>query len=253
MLALTIVSATAHATAAPEPAPPPTQAGSSRDADASSTTSLPVGAEARRLYEIGLRAFNVGEYDLAIDSWKASYQQSPAPGLLYNLAQAHRLRGDCAEARLLYKRYLASGPTGRQRERAEARVVELESCAQRPPAPPAVPAAVAPGPPVPRAAVPVPAVTSGKAPALRARERSRLPVMVLGGLSLGLGAATGYFGWQAVRAADETSRHFTEERPWTPAAAEREATGRRSEKLTIVTGTATVLAAAATLWLLLRD
>src|SRR5262249_22729345 len=45
--------------------------------------------EARTLYQQGLRLYNLGEYDRAIEKLKTSYRLSAAPLLLYNIAQAY--------------------------------------------------------------------------------------------------------------------------------------------------------------------
>src|SRR5438034_7742739 len=86
--------------------------------------------EARRLLEEGLKRFNAHQYPGAIERFEAAYRRSPAPGLLYNLAQAHRLNGDCGEALDFYRRYLATTPTGKNRERAQARIEEMDACAR---------------------------------------------------------------------------------------------------------------------------
>ena len=68
-------------------------------ARAGRTEESPAVAEARALYTDGLRLYRAGVYDEAIAKLQASYRLVPAPGLLYDMAQAHRLKGDCAAAR----------------------------------------------------------------------------------------------------------------------------------------------------------
>ena len=65
-------------------------------------------AEAARLYEEGKRHFDIGEYALAIVSWKQSYLRSSAPLLLFNIAQAYRLSNNCAQANRFYLNYRRS-------------------------------------------------------------------------------------------------------------------------------------------------
>jgi hypothetical protein len=84
--------------------------------------------EARRDSEEGLRLFDAGHYPAAIARFEASFARSHAPGLLYNIAQAHRLNGDCSRALVFYLRYLASNPAGTSRTRTEARIADMERC-----------------------------------------------------------------------------------------------------------------------------
>lgn len=62
-------------------------------------------AEAAALYGEGKRHFDIGEYAQAIASWKQSYLRSSAPLLLFNIAQAYRLSGNCAQANRFYLNY----------------------------------------------------------------------------------------------------------------------------------------------------
>jgi hypothetical protein len=100
------------------------------DREAGAPSGAEAAARARRDFEEGLRRFNAGEYATAIQWFDAAYQLAPLPGLLYNLAQAHRLSGDCARALVLYRRYLATNPVGTNRARAESRVSDMERCAR---------------------------------------------------------------------------------------------------------------------------
>jgi hypothetical protein len=62
-------------------------------------------ADAAVLYDEGKRHFDIGEYAQAIASWKQSYLRSSAPLLLFNIAQAYRLSGNCAQANRFYLNY----------------------------------------------------------------------------------------------------------------------------------------------------
>lgn len=61
--------------------------------------------EAAALYDEGKRHFDIGEYAQAIASWKQAYLRSSAPLLLFNIAQAYRLSGNCAQANRFYLNY----------------------------------------------------------------------------------------------------------------------------------------------------
>jgi tetratricopeptide (TPR) repeat protein len=101
-------------------------------------------ADSRVQFEAGLAHYRLGEYDQAIDLFKQAYRSSPRPLLLYNIAQAYRLEGSCAEAARFYRSYLRAEPSAADRASIEARLPDLDACARR-----AALAAVAPRPPPP--------------------------------------------------------------------------------------------------------
>jgi tetratricopeptide (TPR) repeat protein len=248
------------------------------------SAAAPVPPEARRLTERGLERFAAGRYDEAVSDFEASYALAPVPGLLYDLAQAHRLRGDCAAALSFYRRFLEADPGGKLRERTRARIAEMEKCAAaKPPvpapapapatpeaaAPPATPTATPPPPPAPPAPAPPPAarpaapaatlVTAAPPPVLHAvappasgpswRRRAGLG---LGVAALALGATSAWLGVEVARAADDTSRVAHEAGTWDAANMDREQSALRDQKLAYAAGTAAVIAAAAAVWLLLH-
>src|SRR5215471_6877228 len=89
--------------------------------------------EAKQLTEQGLAHYNVGEYDKAVDEFKRAYLLSKTPALLFNIAQAQRLKGDCKEALQSYKAYLRADPSA-NRAKIEARIAEMEKCVKEKPA-----------------------------------------------------------------------------------------------------------------------
>jgi tetratricopeptide (TPR) repeat protein len=82
--------------------------------------------EAREHYIQGMRHFDLGEVDEAVKEYRAAYQNSAAPGLLFNIAQAYRTKKDYENALQFYKNYLRLQPRAPNRADVEARVVEME-------------------------------------------------------------------------------------------------------------------------------
>jgi len=76
--------------------------------------------EAQKHLDAGLALFDKGDYGKAIDEFKAAYEIDPAPKVLFALAQARRLSGDCDTAMELYNQYLATLPSEAQTEAAKA-------------------------------------------------------------------------------------------------------------------------------------
>lgn len=87
---------------------------------------VPMSAE--DLYVAGQSAYNIGDYATAIRQWQISYRISGANGLLFNIAQAQRLSGDCETAIATYRRFMTTDadPTSDQHRLADEFVRELE-------------------------------------------------------------------------------------------------------------------------------
>src|SRR5688500_20306234 len=87
--------------------------------------------KARDLAQKGRSAHDQGDYARAIAAFKEAYVIAPSPGLLFNLAQAYRLQGNCDDAVLMYRRYLSTGPSSEARTVAEAHLATVERCVQK--------------------------------------------------------------------------------------------------------------------------
>ena len=114
----------ASATAAAQPAPGPSP-------QSTPTTAAPQAddqkrAEAKALYEQGLSHYNLGEFDQAIAAFRKSYALTQAPGLLFNIAQAFRLKKDYEQATYFYTTYLRLQPAAANRADVEARLAEMQ-------------------------------------------------------------------------------------------------------------------------------
>lgn len=86
-------------------------------------------ARARQLYGEAVAHYRAAEYAPAIDLFRQAYEASPAPGLLFDLAQAYRLAGDCEHASEYYRRYLDADPTASNRSIVETLLPSTETCA----------------------------------------------------------------------------------------------------------------------------
>jgi Tetratricopeptide repeat len=85
--------------------------------------------QARKAVAAGLEAQNAGRYDEAIAYYRTAYDAVPHHEILFNLAQAHRLKGDVSAALGLYQRYLVVEPRGRVAADARRWVAELQKLA----------------------------------------------------------------------------------------------------------------------------
>ena|SRR6266850_2241403 len=89
-------------------------------------------AKAKALYDEGLRHYNVAEYTQAIDAWKQAYLLSKKPLLLFNIAQAYRLSGDCAQALTFYDSYTRDEPDLHNQDELDQAVAACKNPAKPP-------------------------------------------------------------------------------------------------------------------------
>ena len=59
--------------------------------------------EARALYDKAIAHYDLAEYEAAIGEFKQAYELSHEAALLFNIAQAYRLKKDWAQALHFYK------------------------------------------------------------------------------------------------------------------------------------------------------
>ncbi|HEY1555956.1 MAG TPA: hypothetical protein VGF94_14060 [Kofleriaceae bacterium] len=153
--------------------------------------------KARALAERGRAFHDAGDYAHAIRAFEEAYALAPSPPLLFDLAQEYRLSGDCDEAAWMYRRYLATDPSGSARELAESHLPVVERCGHAIPAPATVAAkSVEPHVDTVTALAPIP-------PRSARLEREAGGALVVGGAVLLV--AAGYFALEAQDASDEVS------------------------------------------------
>jgi tetratricopeptide (TPR) repeat protein len=81
---------------------------------------------ARSLFKEGESAFQAGRYDDAIAKYQEAYSLVPLPLLLFDLGQAHRLKGEPEKAVGYYRKYLDVEPGGKAAGEAREHVAALE-------------------------------------------------------------------------------------------------------------------------------
>ncbi len=99
--------------------------------DAAARADATIPPLARQLSDRGRALHDLGDYEQAIVAYKQAYMIAPSPGLLFNMAQAYRLNGDCRSAAEFYRRYLSTGPEPDARRRAEQQLAIVDSCGRR--------------------------------------------------------------------------------------------------------------------------
>lgn len=97
-------------------------------------TTASAQPSAEDLYAEGQAAYDRADYTTAITKWQASYDLSKEAGLLFNLAQAKRLAGDCTGAIATYRRFdtMDADAASDQHKLAKDFMRELEgTCSQQ--------------------------------------------------------------------------------------------------------------------------
>jgi hypothetical protein len=216
-----------------------------------SAQSPPTGADlerARALYETGTAHYRERDYEAAVRDYQEGFRLSGQAGFLFNVAQAQRLAGSCAQALASYRGYVAIDPSGRYREEALARADEMNACvaagatgtsAPRAPepvaeaSPPLVPGTTSP---VPAAPAPIAATLVGDLrkdappPAPRGLWRSRSFGLVLTSAGVAAGVGSAFFFYRAHLAGQRVQMaHSTQAGPWTPDDQDAETEGRRAD------------------------
>jgi tetratricopeptide (TPR) repeat protein len=86
----------------------------------------PKMTEAEEHFSRGLTHYKLGEFDEAITEFKKAYELSNEPVILFNIAQAYRLKEDYKNALYFYRTYLREEPDASNRADVEKWISELE-------------------------------------------------------------------------------------------------------------------------------
>ena len=82
-------------------------------------------ADARKAFEEGQKYYNLGKFERAIELYEKAYELTPKAGLLFNIAQAHRLNKTYERARFFYQSFLRNMPDAVNRAEVEERIAEM--------------------------------------------------------------------------------------------------------------------------------
>lgn len=205
------------------------------------TSTASADSDAERLYAEGQHAYDAKNFDAALVAWKQSYELSKLPALVFNIAQAHRLRGDCTDAVANYKRFIALDPTASERGDAEGFIKDLEPTCPKPVIKLGK-AIVTPETPKPKRD---PNAGSGK----------RIAGLVLAGGGISLVAVGALFGSRATSLADEVNTDCADGCDWDVVKG-KDADGRaaaRNQYIAYGAGGVAIIAAGVLYWLGSRD
>ncbi len=100
---------------------------------------------AKQLFEEGQRAYDLADFQTAVDKYKAAYKEKPLPAFLFNVAQCYRQLKQWDQASFFYRRYLTLAPNAPNVDHVKDLLAEVEKQAKAaaPPPAPTVPPATA--------------------------------------------------------------------------------------------------------------
>ncbi|MCX5743525.1 MAG: hypothetical protein NT062_13615 [Proteobacteria bacterium] len=223
---------------------------------ATTAAAEPVPAKARTLAAEGLQAHAAGDYRRAIDAFERAYVLAPSGNLIFNLAQAYRLAGDCENALIMYRRFLLSGPTVEAANLAGVHLRAMERCVVQLETIPMVPLRPRPIPPSP---TPTPTPTRTPTPTPTPTMVTRTPTLTHPPIVIGL-AATGVaalgvglvYALDARAASRDVEALYARGSAWTDIA-DTDARGKRDTRLSIGFGIGGLLAVGGAIGLHLYD
>lgn len=170
-----------------------------------------IPAKARALADKGRAFHDAGDYGNAIIAFKEAYVMAPSPGLLFNLAQAYRLQGNCDDAALMYRRYIGTDPSDEGRTIAEGHLATVERCAHK------ASLGIPQDPNSPAAMIPTDRQSGSLFATAPVNRKARLQKDIGLGLMIGGGVAIGiasYYGYRAHEAASEVEAGYANGAKW---------------------------------------
>jgi hypothetical protein len=82
--------------------------------------------EARRLAQAGQTAYDLGNFEEALQDFSKSYELAGKPGLLFNIAQCHRQLKNFERAAFFYRRFLSLSPDAENSDKVHELIKEME-------------------------------------------------------------------------------------------------------------------------------
>jgi tetratricopeptide (TPR) repeat protein len=207
-------------------------------------------------YEAGRKAYDVGDFDRAIDLWKRAFEESDDASFLYDIGQAYRQKKDFERSIFFYQSFMRRVPDSPLRTKAESRIAEMRKAMDARPKDP-VPPAEPPAAPSPALVAVKPADLRRDAPSDAHPGRSlRLAGLTTAGVGLGLLAVGITFALSAGSAHDELADAQARHVPWSQDLADLQERGHRDQVVAGVSlgvGAACVVGGVALTWLGFRQ
>ena len=82
--------------------------------------------QAREHFKGAQAAYNLGQFEKALEGYSAAYEAKPLPAFLFNIAQCHKQLGRWERAGFFYKRFLSLSPGVADRAKVEELISQME-------------------------------------------------------------------------------------------------------------------------------
>lgn len=83
--------------------------------------------QAKDHYFSGEKAYRLGDFDKAINEFRASYDLNPVPKVLFNLGQSHYKKNDLKLARHFFRQFIETNPANSELLFARQKLSEIEA------------------------------------------------------------------------------------------------------------------------------
>ncbi|MGQ0505001.1 MAG: hypothetical protein ACT4TC_06740 [Myxococcaceae bacterium] len=87
----------------------------------------PAESHAKARFNEANKAYDLGQFEIALEAYSQAYRLKALPGLLFNIAQCHRQLGHFERAAFFYRRYLDLEKKPRDEETVRALLAEMEA------------------------------------------------------------------------------------------------------------------------------
>lgn len=125
---VSMAAPTAIPSQSPAPVPPPSvTAPATAPAATAGVPASPAQLSLKDLTDQGIRQFQGGQFDAAVESFSAAHVLNPNPMFLFNIAQAHRKAGRPREALTHYQLFLRKTPESPLRPETEAYIALVQT------------------------------------------------------------------------------------------------------------------------------
>lgn len=205
----------------------------------------PPQTDAQKAFEQGKTAYNLGQFEKAIELWTKAYELKPNAVFLYNIGQAHRQRKDFAKAIYFYKSYLRESPQAANRADVETKIADMQKLldeqtktGEGPPSSPLDPNKPEPEqqPPEPEKPQPIKVKPEPEEPADPGKGAKTLKIagIATGGAGVAMVLVGIVFSLSAKSTQQELEEHVAMGNAWSEELSDKEASGKTKSTLGVV-------------------
>jgi tetratricopeptide (TPR) repeat protein len=207
-------------------------------------------AEAKKLVDAGIKAYDQKDYDKAIDLYQQAYALMKHPLLLFNIAQAHQFAGHLDEATRYYDQYLAAEPNGAKAQEARDNLTIIKNMPRpAPPAPTPEPAPAEPPAPPAEKVMPTPSVSMHADTPAHPGRTLRIAGLATAGVGVACAGVAIAYGLRLERIEKAQLERFNQGLPYEPGEVKKGEAAQRNQYITAVLAGSFVVGGGVLYWM----